>query len=64
MTFFKSAKNSKYIDWKSIPILKKYITRFGDIKPRKYTSNPVNVQKKLRREIIRARNFGLIGFIK
>jgi len=45
-------------------MLKKYITRFGDIKPRKYTRNGVSVQKKLRKEIIRARNFGLVEFIK
>jgi ribosomal protein S18 len=45
-------------------MLKKYVTRFGDMKPRKYTHNWVSVQKKLRKEIIRARNFGLIEFIK
>lgn len=62
--FFSDLKNSKYINWKSIPMLKKYITRFGSIKPRKYTNNWVNIQKKLRKEIIRARNFWLIEFIK
>ncbi len=62
--FFSDLKNSKYINWKSIPMLKKYITRFGNIKPRKYTNNWVNIQKKLRKEIIRARNFWLIEFIK
>lgn len=64
ISFFADLKNSKYINWKSIPMLKKYVTRFGDIKPRKYTHNWVSVQKKLRKEIIRARNFGLIEFIK
>lgn len=64
ITFFADLKNAKYINWKSIPMFKKYITRFGDIKPRKYTHNWVSVQKKLRKEIIRARNFGLIEFIK
>lgn len=64
ISFFADLKNSKYINWKSICMFKKYITRFGDIKPRKYTHNWVSVQKKLRKEIIRARNFGLIEFIK
>ncbi|HCB51070.1 TPA: 30S ribosomal protein S18 [Patescibacteria group bacterium] len=55
MTFFTKAENVKYITWKGLPMLKKYITRFGNIKPRKYTGNAVSVQKKLRNTIIRAR---------
>jgi ribosomal protein S18 len=55
MTFFTKKENEKYISWKSIPMLRKYMTRFGDIKPRKYTGNPVGVQKNLRKVIIRAR---------
>lgn len=37
VTFFSKAENTKYINWKSITILKYYLTRFGDIKPRQYT---------------------------
>ena len=37
VTFFSKAENAKYINWKSITILKYYLTRFGDIKPRQYT---------------------------
>jgi ribosomal protein S18 len=55
ISFLSHAENSKYINWKSIVILKKYMTRFGSIKPRKYTKNLVKTQKKLRKEIIRAR---------
>ena len=55
ISFLSHKENEKYINWKSIPILNKYLTRFGDIKPRKYTKNPVKTQKKLRKEIIRAR---------
>lgn len=29
------------INWKSITLLQHYITRFGNIKPRKYTGNNV-----------------------
>lgn len=63
ITFFADARNAKYINWKSIPILKYYLTRFGDIKPRLYTGNSVKTQKAVRQEIIRARTLGLLNFI-
>jgi|GEM_PF-1920216 len=43
------------INWKSITLLQHYITRFGNIKPRKYTGNNVSYQKAVRKAIIRAR---------
>ncbi|OQB42679.1 MAG: 30S ribosomal protein S18 [candidate division CPR1 bacterium ADurb.Bin160] len=55
VSFLSHPENEKYINWKSIVILKKYLTRFGSIKPRKYTKNRVKTQKKLRKAIIRAR---------
>ena len=55
ISFLSHAENDKYINWKSVVILKKYLTRFGEIKPRSYTKNSVKTQKKLRQEIIRAR---------
>ena len=64
ISFLSHAENSKYINWKSIIILKKYMTRFGSIKPRKYTKNLVKTQKKLRKEIIRARGLWLLEFIR
>jgi ribosomal protein S18 len=45
-------------------MLKKYMTRFGDVKPRKYTGNRVSVQKALRKVIIRAREMGLLEYVK
>lgn len=63
-SFFTDDRNEKYITWKAIPMLKKYMTRFGDVKPRKYTGNSVGVQKKLRQAIIRSRELGLLEFIK
>ena len=63
VTFFSKAENAKYINWKSITILKYYLTRFGDIKPRQYTWNSIATQKTLRKEIIRARTLGLLPFI-
>lgn len=55
LSFFIDKRNGKYINWKAIPMLQKYITRFGDIKPRKYTNNSVATQKKVRESILRAR---------
>jgi len=55
LTFFADDRNHKYISRKSLPMLQKYMTRFGSIKPRKYTNNSVGVQKKLRSVILRAR---------
>jgi small subunit ribosomal protein S18 len=63
VNFFTKAENAKYLNWKSVAILKYYLTRFGDIKPRAYTGNSVKTQKKLRTEIVRARTLGLLPFI-
>lgn len=63
-TFFLSRKNHKYITWKAIPVLNKYVTRFGEIKPRKYTGNTVSVQKKIKQAISRARELWLLQYIK
>jgi ribosomal protein S18 len=54
-TFFSDPNNWYLINWKSIVLLKRYMTRFGDIKPRKYTNVPVKIQKRIRKAIIRAR---------
>jgi ribosomal protein S18 len=64
LSFFANKKNSTYLDWKAIPMLKKYITRFGNIKPRKYTGNSVSIQKKLREVILRAKELGLIEYVR
>jgi ribosomal protein S18 len=64
ISFFAREENKKYLDWKSIVILHKYLTRFGDIKPRRYTSNTISRQKKVRRCIIRARELGVLEYLK
>ena len=53
--FFDDPENVKLITWKSLPLLRFYTTRFGGIKPRKYTGVSVKHQKALRRAVIRAR---------
>lgn len=64
ITFFSKKENKADLNRKSIPMLKKYLTRFGNIKPRKYTYNSVLTQKALRQELIRARSLGLLDFIR
>lgn len=64
MWFFLKTENEKYVSWKSIPMLKVYMTRFWDIKPRRYTWNSVTMQKKLRKAIIRSREMWLLEYIK
>ena len=63
-SFFSDLRNEYLINWKSIVILKRYMTRFWDIKKRKYTGVPVKIQKRIRKAIIRARELGLLPYIK
>ena len=64
VNFFADKKNEKYLDRKAVAMLKKYITRFGNIKPREYTHNSVSTQKKIKTVILRARELGLIAYTK
>jgi ribosomal protein S18/ribosomal protein S6 len=49
---------------KALPLLKRFMTRFGDIKPRKYTGVSVAQQKIIRKAIINARTLGMLPFTK
>lgn len=51
------------IDYKNVELLKKYITKFGKITPRYYTGVCLKNQKKLAREIKRARMMALLPFV-
>lgn len=52
------------IDYKNVELLKKYITKFGKIIPRYYSGVCLKNQKKLSKEIKRARTMALIPFVK
>lgn len=52
------------IDYKNVELLKKYITKFGKIVPRYYSGVSLKNQKKLAKEIKRARTMALIPFVK
>ena len=55
-----SIKNAPIIDYKNVSLLKKYISENGKIISSKITSVSFNKQKKLTREIKKAKILGLI----
>ena len=55
-----SAKNAPIIDYKNISLLKKYVSDNGKIISAKITSVSFGKQKKLTREIKKAKILGLI----
>lgn len=55
-----SIKNAPIVDYKNISLLKKYISDNGKILSSKITSVSFNKQKKLTREIKKAKILGLI----
>ena len=55
-----SFKNAPIIDYKNITLLKKYISENGKIISSKITSVSFNKQKKLTREIKKAKILGLV----
>ena len=55
-----SIKNAPVIDYKNINLLKKYMSDNGKIISSKITSVSFNKQKKLTREIKRAKMLGLL----
>lgn len=62
--FFCKLENERVISRKNLALLKRFVTRFWDIKPKKYTWNSVKHQKLVRSAIIRARELWLIDYIK
>ena len=55
-----SVKNAPIIDYKNISLLKKYMSENGKIISSKITSVSFNKQKKLTREIKKAKILGLV----
>ena len=55
-----SIKNAPIIDYKNVSLLKKYVSDNGKIISSKITSVSYNKQKKLNREIKKAKILGLI----
>ncbi len=56
------AQQVKYIDYKDVNLLKRYISKHGKIVPRYYTGVSLKYQKALAVAIKRARIMGLLSF--
>ncbi len=54
----------KYIDYKDVELLKKYVSKYGKIVPRYYTGVSLRHQKMLANAIKRARHMGLLRFVR
>jgi ribosomal protein S18/ribosomal protein S6 len=61
--YFNKDSHNEELSRKSVRLLKYYITRFGDMKPRKFMGNSVSQQKKVRQAILRSRELGLTAYI-
>lgn len=61
--FFKQ-NNIKYIDYKDLDLLRRFLTPQGKIMPRKRTGVSAKNQRKLALAIKRARFMGLLPYIQ
>lgn len=53
----------KYIDYKNVDFLLKFVNEQGKILPRRYTGNSLKYQKKVAIAIKRARHLALLPFV-
>lgn len=55
---------TKYIDYKDIPLLRKYVSQYAKIVPRYYTGVNLKYQRALAVAIKRARTMALLPFVR
>ncbi len=58
-----SLNDVKYVDYKDIELLKRYLNEQGKILPRRITNVPAHFQRMLTRAVKRARHLSLIPFV-
>lgn len=61
---FFCANRVGYVDFKDIPLLRKYISDRAKILPRRTTGNCARHQRELTRSIKRARHMALVPFVQ
>lgn len=61
-TCFFTRKQVTYIDYKDVDLLKRFISKSGQILPRSVTGTKCKYQKHLAKAIKRARFLGLLGY--
>jgi small subunit ribosomal protein S18 len=59
-----TALGVKYIDYKDVDLLKKYVTKYGKIVPRYYSGVSLKFQKMLAKAVKRAKHMGLLQFVR
>lgn len=62
-TSTQNLSNIRYIDYKDVETLKKFINPYGRIISRKYTGVSVKVQKQVALAVKRARYLGLLPYV-
>jgi len=58
-----SLNDIKYVDYKDIELLKRYLNEQGKILPRRITNVPAHFQRMLTRAVKRARHLSLLPFV-
>lgn len=58
-----SLNDVKYVDYKDIELLKRYLNEQGKLLPRRITNVPAHFQRMLTRAVKRARHLSLIPFV-
>lgn len=51
------------IHYRNLPVIKRFITRYNKIKSRYYIGTSLKIQKKVAKEIKKARIMGLLPFV-
>ena len=57
-------KGIKFIDYKNVELLEKYVTKYNKIIPRYYTGSSLKHQKQLSRAIKNARYMAMMPYTK
>ncbi len=60
--YFNKDSHRQELSWKAVKLLTFYMTRFGEVKPRRFMGNSVSQQKKVRQAILRARELGVLAY--
>ncbi len=58
-----AAAGIENVDYKDVELLKKFVTKYNKIVPRKYSGTTLKNQKKVARAIKRARYMALIPYV-
>ncbi len=55
---------TKYIDYKNVPLIRKFVSQYGKIIPRYYTGNCLKHQKSVASAVKNARIMAMLMFVR